>query len=48
MSGFLKGTVMDKFDDLLAANKEFVGTFTSENLTGTQEMQRSFVTLEQE
>ena len=35
MSGFLKGTVMDKFDDLLAANKEFVGTFTSENLTGT-------------
>ena len=26
---------MDRFDDLLAANKEFVSKFTSENLTGT-------------
>ncbi len=34
-SGFLKEAVMDKFDDLLAANKEFATKFTSENLTGT-------------
>ncbi|MEI8149648.1 MAG: carbonic anhydrase, partial [Actinomycetes bacterium] len=26
---------MDRFDDLLAANKEFVSKFTSKNLTGT-------------